>query len=110
MSLPLSRSWRVGTRLRFKLDAVVKPRYRYLRGTPVLVLTALRLVGEPPGWRQWIAVFGAHYPEDQFGWALPEQLEIIPGQPDDPALQIGDESELRTRVVKLRKLDPVRML
>ena len=100
MPLPLSHCWPVGLRLRFKLDAAMKRRYRYLRGTPVLVLSHLQYKEEANDWRQNVAAFGARYPDEHLGWALPEQLEIIPGDWDDPALQIGDESELRQRTLE----------
>ncbi|MBI2969402.1 MAG: hypothetical protein HYY36_01515 [Gammaproteobacteria bacterium] len=95
MPLPFCRAWPVGLRLRFKLDANLRPRHAYLRGTPVLILSPLTFHPEPNDWRQYVAAFGARYAEHRFGWARPDQLEVIPGQWDDPALQVGEETELR---------------
>jgi hypothetical protein len=91
LPLPLHRSWPVGARLRFKTDAILRSAFHYLRGSPVLVLSGLQQVGEPPEWRQYITAFGARYPEDQFGWALPEQLEPIPGEWDEPMIALAAE-------------------
>jgi hypothetical protein len=77
----------VGIRVQFKPDAKMNPEFRYLRGTPAIILTGLRLMTEVLQWRQQVIAFGAIKPEDRYGWALPGQLEIIPGDPDDPARQ-----------------------
>ena len=108
LPLPLERPWPVGIRLRFKLDAEMRPRFLYLRGTPALVLSPLEILEDE--WRQYVTAFGARYPWDQFGWALPEQLEIIPGQPADPGLQVADQDELSDRIRHRSRLVPDRLL
>jgi len=110
LPLPLWQPWPVGLRLRFRLDAIMQIKYRYLRGSPVLVLGPLTYKPEANDWRQYITVFGARFPEDRFGWARPEQLEIIPGQPGDPGLQIGDSEDDKTRIRHPSPLHPCRML
>ena len=99
LPLPLHNSWPVGLRLRFRLDADIRPRYHYLRGTPVLVLEPLKFLEAHDRWCQLVMVFGARYAEDRIGWASPESLELHPGQPDDPALQLGDADDIDARVV-----------
>jgi hypothetical protein len=70
--------WPVAMRLRFKPDADIEPRYRALRGTPVIVTSELRLIG-PSGdegrwsWRQEVLAMGGGF---RLGWARPDQLEL----------------------------------
>jgi hypothetical protein len=110
LPLPLWQPWPVGLRLRFKLDAVMQIKYRYLRGSPVLVLGPLTWKPEANDWRQYITVFGARWPEDRFGWARPEQLELIPGQPGDPSLQLADTEDLNASEPPPGPLVPLRIL
>lgn len=70
-------AWPTGARLRFKIDAAVKPEFVHLRGVPVLVLTDLREVPHE-GYRQKVLVFGAQCAYECEGWALPSQLEPFP--------------------------------
>jgi hypothetical protein len=90
--LLLSGSWPVGARLRFRRDAEMRPQYRYLRGTPVLVLGPLTWKPEADEWRQYVTAFGAQWDEHRYGWALPSQLEPIPGEGDNPAAQLAEET------------------
>ncbi len=48
--------WPVGVRLRFRSDAELNPNHERLRGKPVIVLSAMQLIGPSGGrfsWRQW---------------------------------------------------------
>lgn len=69
--------WPVGARLRFRPDAQLKSGNAALCGTPVLVLSELRLVGTGPeggySWRQQVLAFGAGCKP---GWARPDQLAL----------------------------------
>lgn len=70
--------WPVGVRLRFKLDAALRPEHRHLRGTPVLILSELRLLArgsQQPSWRQEILAMSNGC---RTGWAQPEHLELAP--------------------------------
>ena len=77
--------WPVSMRLRFKPDADLESRHDKLRGTAVLVLSELKLVG-PTGeqgrlsWRQEILSLGNGC---RVGWARPDQLELPVDQPED---------------------------
>ena len=70
--------WPVGMRLRFKPQASMNQRHDALRGTTVIVLSGLKLVG-PTGpdmaysWRQHVLSFGKGPKQ---GWARPDQLEL----------------------------------
>lgn len=75
--------WPVGVRLRFKPDAGLEPQHQALRGTSVIVLSGLKLIG-PSGsgmrlsWRQEILAMGSGC---RVGWARPDQLELpVDGQ------------------------------
>lgn len=76
-SRPASQ-WPVGMRLRFKPAAALNDRHQVLRGTPVIVLSGLKLIG-PKGpdmqysWRQEVLSFGAGA---KTGWARPDQLDL----------------------------------
>lgn len=76
-SRPASQ-WPIGVRLRFRPDAALSSDHDRLRGTPVLVLSGLKLVG-PTGpdlqysWRQEVLSFGAGA---RTGWARPDQLAL----------------------------------
>jgi len=85
LPLPLDPGWPVGARLRFRLDAVLRPGKEYLRGTPVLVLSAPALLENCNERRQYLTAFGARCPAHRFGWARPAQLEPIPGEDMLPA-------------------------
>jgi hypothetical protein len=66
----------VGARLRFKPDADMLR--GELRGTAVLVLSEMQLVGPPDGevrlsWRQQVLAMGAGC---KVGWARPDQLTL----------------------------------
>lgn len=80
--------WPVGMRLRFKMNADLKPGFHHLRGTPVIILSALELVGPsnsptPYSWRQEILAFSAGC---KLGWARPDQLELpVDGNDPEPA-------------------------
>ncbi|NKF24605.1 hypothetical protein [Solimonas marina] len=74
--------WPVGIRLRFRPDATVRPEHEHLRGTPVLVLSGLHLLGPTDGqysWRQQVLVFGNCRP----GWARPDQLDLPLDEADE---------------------------
>lgn len=78
------RLWPVGARLRFKRNAEMYSQFRYLRGTPVLVLNEARdFRDQGEGVRQRIYVFRAACAYHRVGWARPSQLEPIPDQTDD---------------------------
>lgn len=101
-----SSHWPVGIRLRFKLDADLKPQHQHLRGTAVLVLSELRLIGpseapNPYSWRQEVLAFGLGCAQ---GWARPEHLEL-------PADDDGREPDYAARrlPVKTSKLDSSRI-
>lgn len=70
--------WPVGARLRFRPDAAVSEQHRTLLGTPVLVLSELKLIG-PFGadlrcsWRQEVLSLGNGA---RVGWARPDQLSL----------------------------------
>ena len=72
---PLSQ-WPIGARLRFSPDADLgRPA---LRGTPVLVLSELKLIGsvgsrQKLSWRQQVLSFSGGC---QVGWARPDQLTL----------------------------------
>lgn len=74
---PVSQ-WPVAMRLRFKPDADLEPKHRALRGAPVIVMSALKLIG-PTGpetrlsWRQEVLALGGNA---RVGWARPDQLEL----------------------------------
>ena len=76
-SRPASQ-WPVGVRLRFKPRASLSHHHDSLRGTPVIVLSGLKLIG-PTGpdqvysWRQEVLSFGAGA---RVGWARPDQLDL----------------------------------
>lgn len=76
-SRPASQ-WPVGMRLRFKPDATLESRHHGLRGSAVLVLSELKLIG-PTGddgrlsWRQEILAIGGGC---RVGWARPDQLDL----------------------------------
>jgi hypothetical protein len=79
--------WPVGARLRFRLEAELKPKYRHLRGTSVKVFGPPHLVSPLEGrmnWevRQtiWSDTFGAE------GWANPHHLEPRPDDPNPPKM------------------------
>lgn len=67
--------WPVGMRLRFHSQAQLNPQHESLRGKPVLVLSAMRLVGPADGhysWRQQIIALST----GKIGWARPDQLGL----------------------------------
>ena len=68
--------WPIGIRLRFRPDAQLQPHFEKLRGTPVLVLSRMQLLGPNDGgcysWRQQILALG----NGRVGWARPDQLTL----------------------------------
>lgn len=77
--------WPVSIRLRFKPDATVETKHERLRGTPVIVLSELRLIGPSTtdgnySWRQQILSMGG---SARVGWARPDQLELPVDELDD---------------------------
>lgn len=70
--------WPVGMRLRFKPDAQLESQHATLRGTAVIVLSGLKLIG-PTGiskhfsWRQEVLAMGRGC---RVGWARPDQLDL----------------------------------
>lgn len=73
-SRPASQ-WPIGMRLRFQPNATLHPQHEVLRGKPVLVLSAMRLVGPADGqysWRQQIIALST----GKIGWARPDQLGL----------------------------------
>jgi hypothetical protein len=67
--------WPIGVRLRFRPDAEMNEAYAKLRGKPVLVLSALRLIGPGGGqwsWRQQVLSLTS----GRIGWARPDQLDL----------------------------------
>lgn len=73
--------WPVGARLRFRADARLKAGNDNLRGSAVLVLSELRLVGgfeAGYSWRQQVLAFGAGCTP---GWARPDQLALPLDEP-----------------------------
>ncbi|HVT37253.1 MAG TPA: hypothetical protein VHE37_16835 [Nevskiaceae bacterium] len=80
-----STQWPVGVRLRFKPDAELHAQHATLKGTQVLVLSGLKLIG-PSGpdlrcsWRQEILSFAAGC---RVGWARPDQLELPLDEEED---------------------------
>ena len=80
-----SSQWPVSMRLRFRPDAELEARHQGLRGTAVLVLSELKLVG-PSGeegrlsWRQEILSLSNGC---RVGWARPDQLELPVDQLED---------------------------
>ncbi|MES0873806.1 hypothetical protein [Sinimarinibacterium thermocellulolyticum] len=67
--------WPVGVRLRFRPDAEMSPTHEALRGKPLLVLSALRLIGPNDGrwsWRQQVLSLTT----GRVGWARPDQLDL----------------------------------
>lgn len=80
----MPHSWPIGARLRFKLDAGLRPMFLHLRGTPAVVVgdPTWRLVsGEAEkSWRQLVVAF-AHSVSKE-GWARCEDLEPLPDDPD----------------------------
>lgn len=91
--------WPVGARLRFKCNAEMYAQFRYLRGTPVLVLNETRdFRDQDEGVRQRIYVFRAACAYHRIGWARPSQLEPIPDQADDEGA--AEEAAERTSEVR----------
>lgn len=83
-----SSQWPVGARLRFKADAALEPRFHFLRGSAVLVLSELKLIG-PSGpsrrysWRQEVLALALGAKQ---GLAKPDQLELpVDGADPEPA-------------------------
>jgi len=77
--------WPVSIRLRFKPDASLETRHQRLRGTPVIVLSELRLIGPSTSgghysWRQQILSMNGSC---RVGWARPDQLELPIDELDD---------------------------
>jgi hypothetical protein len=76
--------WPVGARLRFRPDALLDARHEHLRGTAVIVLSEISLVGPAQGgtlsWRQEVLSFAGGC---RTGWARPDQLTLP--LDDDPA-------------------------
>ena len=69
---PVSQ-WPVGARLRFAPDAdLARPA---LRGTSVLVLSEMQLIG-PAGYRSWRQQVLSFSGGCQVGWARPDQLTL----------------------------------
>ena len=67
--------WPIGVRLRFRPDAQMSDAHGMLRGKPVLVLSALRLIGPSGGqwsWRQQVLSLTS----GRIGWARPDQLDL----------------------------------
>lgn len=70
--------WPVAMRLRFRPDADLEIKHQHLRGTAVIVMSALKLIG-PNGsdgrfsWRQEILAMGNGC---RIGWARPDQLQL----------------------------------
>ncbi len=67
--------WPVGVRLRFHPDAEMSSSHEGLRGKPLLVLSALRLIGPSGGqwsWRQQVLSLTT----GRVGWARPDQLDL----------------------------------
>lgn len=67
--------WPVGVRLRFRGDAVLNPNHERLRGKPVIVLSAMQLIGPSDGrfsWRQQVLALST----GKIGWARPDQLDL----------------------------------
>jgi hypothetical protein len=80
--------WPIGVRLRFRRDAHVEPGCESLRGTGVIVLSGMRLIGAPANavrlsWRQEVLAFGRGC---KVGWARPDQLELPPDDLDPDAV------------------------
>lgn len=73
------RAWPIGAHLRFKRDAAVLPKYRYLRGTPVLVL-GVPTIGLGNLSRQSVFAYSGRTVRHRNGCALPAQLEPIPDE------------------------------
>jgi hypothetical protein len=79
--------WPIGMRLRFKGDADLRDKHSHLKGTPVVVLSELQLIGpsEADGafsWRQAVMAMTGGITQ---GWARPDQLELpIDGQDREP--------------------------
>lgn len=67
--------WPVGVRLRFRSDAELNPNHERLRGKPVIVLSAMQLIGPSGGrfsWRQQVLALST----GKIGWARPDQLDL----------------------------------
>lgn len=67
--------WPIGVRLRFRPDAEMSAVHAALRGKPLLVLSALRLIGPSDGrwsWRQQVLSLTT----GRVGWARPDQLGL----------------------------------
>jgi hypothetical protein len=67
--------WPIGVRLRFRPDADMNETHASLRGKPLLVLSALRLIGPNAGrwsWRQQVLSLTT----GRIGWARPDQLDL----------------------------------
>lgn len=78
---PVSQ-WPIGIRLRFRPDATLQPQHRTLRGTPLLVLSGLKLLGPTDGqysWRQQVLVLST----GKLGWARPDQIALPIDDLDD---------------------------
>ncbi|HUS24273.1 MAG TPA: hypothetical protein VM369_04945 [Candidatus Binatia bacterium] len=75
-------AWPVGARLRFRLDAPVQEKYRFVRGTDVEILGPPKLCppNDAPEWAVRQPVWSFAMGRD--GWAKYDQLEP---RPDDAA-------------------------
>lgn len=95
--------WPVGSRLRFRLDADIQPKYQHLRGTPVIVLSDVFWSSPSDGFPTWSwrqRVLALAYSVSKSGSAQPSHLEPIPNVP-----MLPDDAD--ASVIPERRHEPV---